>query len=47
MECPRCQGFLVEEEAIDLLGGAVKVKQLRCVNCGGVFDPPKEGEGGY
>ena len=41
MNCPRCQGFMVEDYFIDLREsmGPHWVTGWRCMNCGNVVDP--------
>ena len=41
MNCPRCQGFMVEDFFIDLQEsmGPHWVTGWRCMNCGNVIDP--------
>ncbi|MGH7256639.1 MAG: hypothetical protein ACREI3_12790 [Nitrospirales bacterium] len=41
MDCPRCQGFMVESTFEDLQNdtGTFSVISWRCINCGGVWDP--------
>ena len=44
MNCPRCQGFMVEDYFIDLQEtmGPHWVTALRCMNCGNVVEPQIE-----
>ncbi|CAI4029907.1 hypothetical protein DNFV4_00327 [Nitrospira tepida] len=41
MNCPRCQGLMVEDHFIDLQEsmGPHWVTVMRCMNCGNVVDP--------
>lgn len=41
MNCIRCQGLMVEDHFVDLLGtaGLTWMKGWHCVNCGHVTDP--------
>ncbi|MEO7863833.1 MAG: hypothetical protein ABIU05_26060 [Nitrospirales bacterium] len=40
MTCSRCQGFMVEDQFLDLQGafGEMWTNSWRCVNCGRVHD---------
>ena len=44
MNCPRCQGFMVEDYFIDLQEtmGPHWVTAMRCMNCGNVVEPQIE-----
>lgn len=44
MNCPRCQGFMVEDYIMDLQEtmGPHWVTAMRCMNCGNVVEPQIE-----
>ena len=44
MNCPRCQGFMVEDYFMDLQDtmGPQWVTAMRCMNCGNVVEPQIE-----
>jgi len=35
MECPKCEGLMIEESLLD---GSGCINQWRCVNCGAILD---------
>jgi methionyl-tRNA synthetase len=41
MNCPRCDGFMIEDRFIDLQDdtGALTFEGLRCLQCGEILDP--------
>ena len=41
MECPCCQGLMIEDDFLDFegTGGFMWMKGWRCVNCGHAVDP--------
>jgi hypothetical protein len=36
MECPKCQGLMIDEYLAD---GVSSINEWRCVNCGAILDP--------
>ena len=40
MNCSRCQGFMIEDQFLDMASqyGEMWVRSLRCVNCGHIHD---------
>ena len=46
MKCSRCQGFIVEDQLYDPDGPYLHMRILRCLNCGGTTNLPKNKEEG-
>ena len=38
MKCPRCYGFMIQDQAYEVHGPFLHIDMWRCLNCGESFD---------